>query len=90
MLGWCARGHVHRQWRATVCLPAGKFGPSPPLPLAALPPRAACATLPLRALAMLWLTSYTTCMSRSSGVDWKILAKACRHRKVMLLRFTHA
>lgn len=29
-----------------------------------------------RTLAMLWLTSYTTCMSRSSGVALNILAKA--------------
>ena len=51
---------------------------------------APAAAAPRPAFAMLWDTSYTTCMSRSSGVAWKILAKACRHKKVMLLRFTHA
>ena len=39
---------------------------------------------------MLWLTSYTTCMSRSSGDRPKTLEKAWRAKKVMLLRLTHA
>jgi len=32
----------------------------------------------VRTLAILWETSYTMCMSRSSGVRENILAKVCR------------